>query len=230
MKRDRGSQQPSILSFFTSAAAKQKPDSADPPSKKQRQLPAEEDDNSVIVLDGADELESGGAVDAAAVQQQQAAPAPVEQRVLPTERDAAAHGVAQAKLVASRTWDEPAGQPQQLQQQQAPARSSAARQGQPKYTPLVGALLLASCVTHCYSPPAGHTRHPCVLPWCLCHIACLPALRWLRCCVLQEQQVLSLQAAHPGVLLLVEVGYKMRMFGQDAEVAAKVMQLTAFGA
>lgn len=42
--------------------------------------------------------------------------------------------------------------------------------------------------------------------------------------------MLSLQAAHPGVLLLVEVGYKMRMFGQDAEVAAKVMQLTALGA
>lgn len=151
MKRDRGSQQPSIRSFFTSAAARQKPDSADPPnpSKKQRQLPADEDDNSVIVLDGADEPESGGAVDAAAaVEQQQDAPAPVERRVLPTERDAAAHGVAQAKLVASRTWDEPAGLPQQ---QQAPARSSAARQGPaPKYTPLVGALLLAGCVTHCY--------------------------------------------------------------------------------
>lgn len=39
---------------------------------------------------------------------------------------------------------------------------------------------------------------------------------------LQEQQVVALKAAHPGVLLLVEVGYKMRMFGEDAEVAAKV--------
>jgi hypothetical protein len=41
-------------------------------------------------------------------------------------------------------------------------------------------------------------------------------------CCLQEQQVVALKAAHPGVLLLVEVGYKMRMFGADAEVAAKV--------
>jgi DNA mismatch repair protein MSH3 len=41
----------------------------------------------------------------------------------------------------------------------------------------------------------------------------------------QEQQVVALKAAHPGVLLLVEVGYKMRMFGADAEVAAKVRPL-----
>lgn len=37
--------------------------------------------------------------------------------------------------------------------------------------------------------------------------------------------MVSLKAAHPGVLLLVEVGYKMRMFGEDAEVAAKVCEL-----
>jgi DNA mismatch repair protein MSH3 len=48
-----------------------------------------------------------------------------------------------------------------------------------------------------------------VCPWCL-----------------QEQQIVALKAAHPGVLLLVEVGYKMRMFGEDAEVAAKVRQGT----
>jgi len=32
----------------------------------------------------------------------------------------------------------------------------------------------------------------------------------------------SLRAAHPGVMLVVEVGYKMRLFGEDAEVAARV--------
>lgn len=97
--------------------------------------------------------------------------------------------------------------------------------------------MLASCVIHCHCPLVGHTRHSCVLPRCLAQIAWLPAslslslsplVRWGDVCV-QEQQVLSLQAAHPGVLLLVEVGYKMRMFGQDAEVAAKVMQLTELG-
>jgi hypothetical protein len=158
MKRDRGSQQPSIRSFFTSAAAKQKPDppDADPPSKKQRQLPAaaDDDDNCVIILDDADEPGSdGGAVGAAAAveQQQQAAPAPVAPRALPAHRDAAAHGVAQAKLIASHTWDEPACQQDQQQQQQVPGRSSAARQAQPKHTPLVGALLLlANCITYCH--------------------------------------------------------------------------------
>jgi hypothetical protein len=33
-----------------------------------------------------------------------------------------------------------------------------------------------------------------------------------------EQQVVALKAAHPGVLLVVEVGYKFRMFGDDAQV------------
>jgi hypothetical protein len=61
--------------------------------------------------------------------------------------------------------------------------------------------------------------------------ACLPAcfFRSWRCAYVQEQQVVSLKAAHPGVLLLVEVGYKMRMFGQDAEVAAKVIRTAADG-
>jgi DNA mismatch repair protein MSH3 len=38
----------------------------------------------------------------------------------------------------------------------------------------------------------------------------------------QEQQIVVLKQQHPGVLLLVEVGYKMCMFGHDAEVVAKV--------
>lgn len=43
----------------------------------------------------------------------------------------------------------------------------------------------------------------------------------------QEQQVVALKAAHPGVLLAVEVGYKIRVFGEDAEVAAKVRESPA---
>lgn len=37
-----------------------------------------------------------------------------------------------------------------------------------------------------------------------------------------EQQVVDLKAQHPGVLLLVECGYRYRFFGEDALVAAKV--------
>lgn len=37
-----------------------------------------------------------------------------------------------------------------------------------------------------------------------------------------EQQVFDLKAQHPGVLLLVECGYRYRFFGEDALVAAKV--------
>jgi hypothetical protein len=38
-----------------------------------------------------------------------------------------------------------------------------------------------------------------------------------------EKQVVALKAAHPGVVLLVEVGYKYHLYGTpDAEVAAKV--------
>mmetsp|Transcript_18799 Transcript_18799/g.52391 ORF Transcript_18799/g.52391 Transcript_18799/m.52391 type:complete len:1108 (-) Transcript_18799:16-3339(-) len=37
-----------------------------------------------------------------------------------------------------------------------------------------------------------------------------------------EQQVVELKRKYPGVILLVEVGYKMRFFGDDAEVAARV--------
>lgn len=37
-----------------------------------------------------------------------------------------------------------------------------------------------------------------------------------------EQQVVDLKAKHPGVLLLVECGYRYRFFGEDALAAAKV--------
>ncbi|CAN0227940.1 unnamed protein product, partial [Laminaria digitata] len=37
-----------------------------------------------------------------------------------------------------------------------------------------------------------------------------------------EQQVSDLKAQHPGVLLLVECGYRYRFFGEDALAAAKV--------
>eukprot|EP00899_Mesostigma_viride_P008657 jgi/Mesvir1/17793/Mv12900-RA.1 len=42
-----------------------------------------------------------------------------------------------------------------------------------------------------------------------------------------EQQVVALKKENPGVLLLVEVGYKYRFFGEDAEIAAKVLNIYA---
>lgn len=42
-----------------------------------------------------------------------------------------------------------------------------------------------------------------------------------------EQQVVDLKAKHPGVLLLVECGYRYRFFGEDALVAAKVRNCDA---
>jgi DNA mismatch repair protein MSH3 len=33
-----------------------------------------------------------------------------------------------------------------------------------------------------------------------------------------EKQVVELKARHPGILLLIEVGYKFRFFGEDAKV------------
>ena len=37
-----------------------------------------------------------------------------------------------------------------------------------------------------------------------------------------EKQVVELKKKHPGVLLLIEVGYKYHCYGSDAEVAAQV--------
>lgn len=44
----------------------------------------------------------------------------------------------------------------------------------------------------------------------------------------REKQVVAIRAAHPGVLLLVEVGYKMRAFGDDARVAAAELGLYCY--
>ncbi|XP_020577568.1 DNA mismatch repair protein MSH3 [Phalaenopsis equestris] len=42
-----------------------------------------------------------------------------------------------------------------------------------------------------------------------------------------EQQVLELKSQHPDVLLMVEVGYRYRFFGEDAETAARVLGIVA---
>ncbi|PIA31437.1 hypothetical protein AQUCO_04900023v1 [Aquilegia coerulea] len=42
-----------------------------------------------------------------------------------------------------------------------------------------------------------------------------------------EQQVLELKAKYPDVLLMIEVGYKYRFFGEDAEIAARVLGIYA---
>ncbi|KAK9059646.1 hypothetical protein SSX86_020350 [Deinandra increscens subsp. villosa] len=42
-----------------------------------------------------------------------------------------------------------------------------------------------------------------------------------------EQQVVELKAKYPDVLLMIEVGYKFRFFGQDAENAARVLGIYA---
>uniref|UniRef100_A0A453CBH3 DNA mismatch repair protein MutS-like N-terminal domain-containing protein n=1 Tax=Aegilops tauschii subsp. strangulata TaxID=200361 RepID=A0A453CBH3_AEGTS len=42
-----------------------------------------------------------------------------------------------------------------------------------------------------------------------------------------EQQVVDLKARHPDVLLMVEVGYRFRFFGEDAAVAASVLGIVA---
>ncbi|KAJ4706053.1 putative DNA mismatch repair protein MSH3 [Melia azedarach] len=42
-----------------------------------------------------------------------------------------------------------------------------------------------------------------------------------------EQQVVDLKNKYPDVLLMIEVGYKYRFFGEDAEIAAKVLGIYA---
>jgi DNA mismatch repair protein MSH3 len=37
-----------------------------------------------------------------------------------------------------------------------------------------------------------------------------------------EKQVIALKKKHPGILLVVEVGYKYHFYGSDAEIASKV--------
>ncbi|KAL0659763.1 hypothetical protein Bca4012_080348 [Brassica carinata] len=42
-----------------------------------------------------------------------------------------------------------------------------------------------------------------------------------------EQQVVELKSKHPDVILMVEVGYRYRFFGEDAEIAARVLGIYA---
>ncbi|KAJ8752836.1 hypothetical protein K2173_008571 [Erythroxylum novogranatense] len=42
-----------------------------------------------------------------------------------------------------------------------------------------------------------------------------------------EQQVVDLKGKYPDVLLMIEVGYKYRFFGEDAEIAARVLGIYA---
>lgn len=43
-----------------------------------------------------------------------------------------------------------------------------------------------------------------------------------------EAQVVDLKAKYPGCLLVVEVGYKMRFFGDDALIASRVLHIAHF--
>ncbi|GAA6050091.1 hypothetical protein JCM3770_001365 [Rhodotorula araucariae] len=43
-----------------------------------------------------------------------------------------------------------------------------------------------------------------------------------------EQQVVALRKANPGVLLVVEVGYKFRFFDEDAQTASRVLNIACF--
>mmetsp|Transcript_23727 Transcript_23727/g.51829 ORF Transcript_23727/g.51829 Transcript_23727/m.51829 type:complete len:244 (+) Transcript_23727:141-872(+) len=45
-----------------------------------------------------------------------------------------------------------------------------------------------------------------------------------------EKQVVELKRKHPGVLLLIEVGYKYHCYGSDAEVAARVLHICCYQA
>ena len=43
-----------------------------------------------------------------------------------------------------------------------------------------------------------------------------------------EQQYLAIKAKHPDAVLFMECGYKYRFFGQDAEIASKVLNIGCF--
>lgn len=147
MKRARGSQlqsqQPSIRNFFAAKTGAQQPRQQledEVPTKKQKQG---SDDDCVIVLDDADYSPAaahgqGGAAAAAAAAgtpvQDKGAPAAT--RALPTERNAAAHGMAQAKLVTARTVSRDLGGPAE-EQQKVQGRAAGRQASAPKYTPLV---------------------------------------------------------------------------------------------
>lgn len=40
-----------------------------------------------------------------------------------------------------------------------------------------------------------------------------------------ELQILQLKKEHPGVLLLVEVGYKMKFYQEDARIASQLLNI-----
>jgi hypothetical protein len=141
MKRARAAQgqQPKISNFFAvKTGAQQQPDGV--PKKKQKQG---SDDECVIVLDDAQDSpaaapggDQGGAAAAAAAAGTKAKSVPAQERALATKRDAAAHGMAQAKLVTagtvSRDLDGLAGE-----QKQVHGRAAGRQAAAPKYTPLV---------------------------------------------------------------------------------------------
>ncbi|SNX86158.1 related to DNA mismatch repair protein [Melanopsichium pennsylvanicum] len=43
-----------------------------------------------------------------------------------------------------------------------------------------------------------------------------------------EMQILELKAMHPGVLLIIEVGYKLKFYGEDARVASRILNIMCF--
>ncbi|KAI8882585.1 hypothetical protein K501DRAFT_186472 [Backusella circina FSU 941] len=43
-----------------------------------------------------------------------------------------------------------------------------------------------------------------------------------------EKQVVELKDLHPGILLMIEVGYKFRFFGEDALIASRVLHIAHF--
>ena len=43
-----------------------------------------------------------------------------------------------------------------------------------------------------------------------------------------EQQYLAIKAKHPDAVLFMECGYKYRFFGEDAEIASKVLNIGCF--
>ena len=45
-----------------------------------------------------------------------------------------------------------------------------------------------------------------------------------------EQQFLSVKAAHPDAVLFVQCGYKYQFFGEDAEIASRVLKIGCFHA
>jgi hypothetical protein len=138
MKRARAAQgqQPKISNFFAAKTGAQQQHEDEVPKKKQKQG----SDDCVIVLDDADDSPGQGGAAAAAA----AAGTPVQAKsvpvpALPTERDAAAHGMAQAKLVVTaRTVSTDFGGPAE-EQQQVHGRAAGRQPSAPKYTPLVSA-------------------------------------------------------------------------------------------